>query len=120
MITANWIAKGLREFTLQGYERASTSFKPLDSSWGGTVLITGSNSGIGFAAADQLLNKSAQAVHLACRNEERAEAAKAKLMQKHPHAKVYVHKLDSSKLATIKPFVNDLVKTHNIDVCNRV
>jgi len=115
MITANWIAKGLREFTLQGYERASQNFKPMDSSFSGSVLITGSNSGIGFAAAEQLASRYAT-VHLACRNAERAKAAQERLLKKLPSAKVHVHQLDISKLGTIKPFVTELVKTHEINV----
>ena len=45
-----------------------------------TILITGSNSGLGFEAARQLaLLDSTQKILLACRNKDKADAAKAQL-----------------------------------------
>ena len=44
------------------------------------ILITGANSGIGFEASRQIAEKgNTKTVYLACRNEEKAKAAKAHL-----------------------------------------
>jgi len=114
MITGSWIVKGLREFTLGGYEKASKSFTALPDITKTSVLITGSNSGIGLAAAKQLAKRGAT-VHLACRNEERAEKAKTEILEEHPSSNVFVHLLDISKLPTIKPFVEKLSQDYQID-----
>lgn len=47
-----------------------------------TVLVTGANSGLGFEAAAQLAEAGWGKVILACRTVEKAEAAKAKLVER--------------------------------------
>lgn len=114
MITAAWIIKGLREFTLGGYDKAAKSFTALPATTTRSVLITGSNSGIGLAAAKALAARGA-VVHLACRNGQRAETAKNEILSENPESQVHVHLLDISKLPSIKPFVEELVKEFKID-----
>merc|ERR1712183_424289 len=75
------------------------------------ILITGSNSGIGFASAQILAEKGAH-VHLACRNATRAEDAKNKILEGNELARsenrVSTHILDVSDLESIQKFIQDL------------
>lgn len=107
----------MREFTLQGYNRASKNFQTLPESIPSStnVLITGSNSGIGLAAATQLAKRGAT-IHLACRNLERANIAKDEILEQIPQAVVHVHLLDISKLGTIKDFTTKLLEEHQINI----
>ena len=72
------------------------------------IVITGSNSGIGFQTALEFARKNAF-VWLACRNEEKANVALARIREQVPNAKVKYAHLDLADLSTIKPLV-DLVK----------
>ena len=47
-----------------------------------TALVTGANSGVGFEAAAQLAEDGWGKVILACRSIEKAEAAKAQLVER--------------------------------------
>jgi NAD(P)-dependent dehydrogenase (short-subunit alcohol dehydrogenase family) len=55
-----------------------------------TTIITGANKGIGLAVADNLAGKEGWSLILACRNIERAEQARRKLLEKHPRASIEV------------------------------
>lgn len=60
---------------------------------GRIAIVTGANSGIGLETARVLAQKGAQ-VMLACRNQEKGEAACADITQRDPPAKVKFHPLD--------------------------
>ena len=47
-----------------------------------TVLVTGANSGVGFEAAVQLVEAGWGKVILACRNEDKAEDARVRLVER--------------------------------------
>ena len=47
-----------------------------------TALVTGANSGLGFEAAAQLAEAGWGKVILACRSEDKAEAARARLIKR--------------------------------------
>jgi NAD(P)-dependent dehydrogenase (short-subunit alcohol dehydrogenase family) len=68
---------------------------------GRRALITGANSGIGYATALALARRGA-AVALACRNRERGEAAVAKLISEAPGAQITLELLDLSSLASVR------------------
>lgn len=70
---------------------------------GKTVLITGSNSGIGFEAARVLAGKGADVV-LAVRNAAKGQTAANALRREHPTATVDVMTLDLSDLASVHDF----------------
>ena len=67
---------------------------------GRTAIVTGANSGIGLETAAMLASAGAKAV-LACRNEERAAAARAEIARRHPDADVEVLRLDLGDLAQV-------------------
>ena len=53
------------------------------------VIVTGANSGVGFAICNTLLDKKAHIV-MACRNPQKADFARLKLLENHPDAKIDV------------------------------
>lgn len=70
---------------------------------GRRVIITGANSGLGFATADALAAKGATVV-LACRSLGKAEHARNELLAKHPRADISSAALDVSSLASVRSF----------------
>ncbi len=70
---------------------------------GKTAIVTGANSGLGFATACTLADKGAHVV-LACRSRARGEAALEKLMQAHPDAHAELILVDLGDLASVKAF----------------
>jgi NAD(P)-dependent dehydrogenase (short-subunit alcohol dehydrogenase family) len=79
----------------------TTAQIPLQS--GKTVLITGANSGIGYQAARELALRDAH-VFLACRSEEKGQAALARLLSDLPYASAKVVLLDVSSIADVRRF----------------
>ncbi len=83
---------------------------------GRLVVITGANSGIGLATARTLAAHHAHVV-LACRNPERAEAARRDIQEETPGARVSVIVLDLADLSTLRPAVDTLLERHGrVDV----
>jgi NAD(P)-dependent dehydrogenase (short-subunit alcohol dehydrogenase family) len=70
---------------------------------GRRFLITGANSGIGYATALKLARKDAELI-LACRDLEKGEAALAHLREEAPSARAELAALDLSSLASIRAF----------------
>lgn len=81
---------------------------------GKTVLITGANSGVGFKTAEIAAYLGAR-VLLACRNAEKAEAARRTLLTDYPAADVRVMALDLADLASIRRFAAALEEV-DVDV----
>ena len=67
-----------------------------------TVLITGANVGIGFAAANLIASLPAWHVLLACRNAAKANAAIAAIRKAHPQSRVDFVPLDLFSLASVR------------------
>ncbi len=68
---------------------------------GTIVLITGSNSGIGFEMAMELVGKGAEVI-LACRQRTRAEEAKKRILQRHTEGRIHLVSLDLADLGSIE------------------
>ena len=64
-------------------------------------------SGIGFATALELAKRGARVI-LACRNKERAEAARDTIVQVTGNEKVVVRELDLSRLKSIRQFAEQV------------
>jgi NAD(P)-dependent dehydrogenase (short-subunit alcohol dehydrogenase family) len=76
---------------------------PLPDLTGKTFVITGANSGIGFETGRALARQAANVV-MACRNRERGEAAKARILAETPAARVEVAPLDVGDLSSVRDF----------------
>ncbi|MBA56180.1 MAG: short-chain dehydrogenase [Pseudomonadales bacterium] len=68
-----------------------------------TILITGANSGIGFEAARVFAAKGARLI-LACRNQQKGQAAINRILQESPRAQLTLMSLDLSSLDSVKAF----------------
>ena len=68
---------------------------------GKVFVITGANSGIGFAAAQALAYKNAKVV-MACRNLDKAEQARQDILRNVPNADIDIVKLDLADLNSVK------------------
>lgn len=87
------------------------------------MIVTGANSGLGFECAGHIAGRSQEyCVVLACRNMEKAAAAKAELTQRTGNPYVLAMELDVSSLASVRRFVTrghalNLPPLHGL-VCN--
>lgn len=66
-----------------------------------TIVITGANSGIGYATAEALAG-GGDTLALACRNEAKAQEAMRRIRQKHPQADLRFFALDLASLASVR------------------
>uniref|UniRef100_UPI00358F6FDB dehydrogenase/reductase SDR family member 12 isoform X2 n=1 Tax=Myxine glutinosa TaxID=7769 RepID=UPI00358F6FDB len=113
--TSVWFVKGLREYTRSGFESAASQFNPGDLDvdvTGQSFLITGSNSGIGKRTALEIAKRGGT-VHMVCRNLERAEAARAQIIEESKNENVFAHILDLSKPRDIWDFCADFAKRND-------
>lgn len=86
-----------------------------------TVMITGANSGLGFETARKVAKDKNDAVILACRNMEKAESARQRIIDDTGNQNISVQKLDTSDLTSVRDCVKDLQdKAIHLDVllCN--
>lgn len=67
------------------------------------VVVTGANSGIGFRAAEELLELGA-CVAMACRNAGKAAEARDRLLSDHPGARIRVYCMDLGSRSSIASF----------------
>lgn len=72
-----------------------------------TIIITGANSGLGFACAGHIATASpAYRVILACRNMEKAEKARGEIIQSSGNSDIHAMELDVSLLASVRAFAD--------------
>jgi NAD(P)-dependent dehydrogenase (short-subunit alcohol dehydrogenase family) len=74
---------------------------------GKTLLVTGGNSGIGYKTAEIWLYLGGNVI-LACRNADKAEAAKNTLLEEYPNRTVSIMSLDLASFASIEHFAAQL------------
>ncbi|MEO5587383.1 MAG: oxidoreductase [Novosphingobium sp.] len=82
---------------------------------GKTIIVTGANTGIGFAAAAVLAAKGAR-VLLACRSADKAEAAIARIRAASPSADLAFLPLDQADLASVRQAAQLAAEEPRIDV----
>lgn len=78
---------------------------------GRVVIVTGSNTGLGFDTARVLAERGAQVV-LAVRNADKGEAACEKIRQSVPKAKVSTQQLDLGSLESVRTAAAELRAAH--------
>lgn len=76
-----------------------------------TVVITGANTGIGLAMAHELAGRG-DTVVMACRNQTKADAARAEILARTPGAQLDVLSLDLSSFDHIRRFAAELAARH--------
>lgn len=80
------------------------------------AVVTGANSGLGLETSLKLA-KLEYKVIMACRNIEKAEEAKIKLLQQEPTADLGILPLDLSSLESVRKFVSDYKSLYkNVDL----
>lgn len=86
---------------------------------GKTVVVTGANSGLGYAATGAFVSHGAHVV-LACRSTERGQAAATRIREDAPDGSTTVLELDLADLDSIRSFVERFKADHDsLDVlCN--
>lgn len=82
---------------------------------GRCIIVTGANTGIGFEAAKILAARHAR-VLLACRDKDRAEAAKARIRREYPYANVAFLPLDQADLHSVRHAAERAADEPRIDV----
>jgi len=81
-----------------------------------TIIITGSNTGLGFQAAKQLYTLGVGRLVLACRSPEKAEAARQDILAQTPQSNgsqkqiVEVYELDMASTTSISKFVERVAR----------
>lgn len=79
---------------------------------GKTILITGANSGLGYACAELIASKGAKLI-MACRNREKGIEAQRKIQKKFKETNIEVMQLDMADLSSICLFAEEFHNKHN-------
>ncbi|KAI0524062.1 hypothetical protein KFK09_003426 [Dendrobium nobile] len=99
---------GFTQFTKSGFQEHSKKFKAEDMQVqmeGKNCLVTGGNSGIGFAAAEGLASRGAT-VYIVCRNKEKGEAALSKIQSTTGNKNIHLEICDLSSISEVKSFAS--------------
>ncbi|KAM7400718.1 hypothetical protein PAMA_005085 [Pampus argenteus] len=111
---AVWFLNGIHQYTRKGYEVASKEFAPQDldvSVVGRSFMVTGANSGIGRATAMAIAKKGGR-VHMVCRNKDKAEEARADIVNESGNTEVYIHIVDLSETRKVFEFAEAFKKQY--------
>jgi dehydrogenase/reductase SDR family member 12 len=111
--SAVWFAKGLSEYTKQGYEKASKAFnlKDLEVNLSNkAIMVTGANSGIGKVTALEVAKRGAT-VYMVCRSKERGESAKQEIIEKSKNDKVHLFIVDMAQPRQVHKFAREFIES---------
>jgi NAD(P)-dependent dehydrogenase (short-subunit alcohol dehydrogenase family) len=79
---------------------------------GKIAVVTGANAGLGLETTLYLAKKGIKVV-MACRNQQKAELAKANILEKVPNANLEIMTLDLSKLSSVREFAANYRKQYS-------
>ncbi|VFQ81470.1 unnamed protein product [Cuscuta campestris] len=111
--TTAFSAYGYLNFTKSGFLEHSKKFNPEDMEArmeAKNCVVTGANSGIGFAITQGLASRGAN-VYMVCRNKERGEAALSQIRSTTGNANVFLEVCDISSVSDIKAFASRFSST---------
>ncbi|MFF7197288.1 SDR family oxidoreductase [Streptomyces sp. NPDC008079] len=75
---------------------------------GRKAVVTGANSGTGKEAARRLAAAGVQVI-MAVRTPEKGERARAEILERHPHARLEVRRVDLADLASVRAFADGVL-----------
>lgn len=78
---------------------------------GRLAIVTGANTGLGYETALALAGLGVHTI-LACRSQEKAEAARQRILTYHPGAEVEVRLIDTGRMASVRRFAEDFQRDH--------
>ncbi|KAF5177004.1 Dehydrogenase/reductase SDR family member [Thalictrum thalictroides] len=99
---------GYLNFTKSGFLEHSKKFKEEDMQvqiQGKNCIVTGANSGIGYATAEGLAKRGGN-VYMVCRSKERGEAALSKIQSDTGNHNVFLEVCDLSSVSEVKSFAS--------------
>jgi dehydrogenase/reductase SDR family protein 12 len=111
--TAAFGVYGFTQFTKSGFVEHAKKFREEDMQIrldGKNCLVTGANSGIGFATAEGLASRGAT-VYMLCRNKERGETALSQIRSKTGNMNVHLEICDLSSISEVKSFATKFSST---------
>lgn len=76
------------------------------------VIVTGSNTGLGFETAKDLARRGASVI-LACRDRDRGVSAARKIVDITGNKKVFFKRLDLSSFDSVRAFADDILRTES-------
>lgn len=93
------------------YQKYLNKFSSLEEK---NIIVTGANSGIGFEVCRCILYKKGNII-MACRNYNKANEAKEKLLKEFPNSTIYIYEYDQANLLSISNFVKK-IKDDNLKI----
>jgi NAD(P)-dependent dehydrogenase (short-subunit alcohol dehydrogenase family) len=93
-MTSNWTAEHIPDLTAK------------------VAIVTGANTGIGYEMARALARKRATVI-LACRNEEKGQAAVRQIRREVPNARAELLQIDLSELASVRRFADQFTNRYD-------
>uniref|UniRef100_A0A0E0E3B6 Uncharacterized protein n=1 Tax=Oryza meridionalis TaxID=40149 RepID=A0A0E0E3B6_9ORYZ len=111
--TAAFGVYGFTQFTKSGFVEHAKKFREEDMQIrldGKNCLVTGANSGIGFATAEGLASRGAT-VYMLCRNKERGETALSQIRSTTGNMNVHLEICDLSSISEVKSFATKFSST---------
>ncbi|KAA3633573.1 MAG: SDR family NAD(P)-dependent oxidoreductase [Bacteroidetes bacterium] len=90
----------------------SFNLEKIPNQKGRIAIVTGANVGVGYETAIGLAKKQSKVI-MACRNQQKAEKAKAAILDKVPDADLEIEILDLGNLDSVKNFASKFIEKYD-------